>query len=65
LPTGGGLVYFQVERDPAPWRDVVDTQTLGIRLNMDQASFQGDRVLTVPVPGSNRSTNLQFTLYII
>ena len=65
LPTGGGLVYFQVERDPAPWRDVVDTQTLGIRLNMDQASFQGDRVLTVPVPGSNRSTNLQFTLYVI
>jgi type VI secretion system protein ImpJ len=65
LPAGSGLVYFQIERDPVPWRDVVDTQTLGIRLNMDQATFQGDRVLTVTVPGSNRSTNLQFTLFVV
>ena len=65
LPAGAGTVYFQVERDPVFWRDVADSHTMAIRLNLAHASFQGDRILTVAAPGRQQTTNLLFALFII
>jgi type VI secretion system protein ImpJ len=65
LPVSAGVVYYQVERDPVFWRDVVDTHTLGLRMNMARAKFQGDRILAVALPGGGKVTNLQFALYVI
>lgn len=65
LPAAAGAVYFQVERDQVFWRDVVDTQTMALRLNLTHASFQGDRTLTVALAGRPRNANLQFALYVI
>ena len=50
-----GTVYFQVERDPVFWRDVADTYTMAIRLNLTHASFQGDRILSVARPGRQKT----------
>ncbi|MBX6313763.1 MAG: type VI secretion system baseplate subunit TssK [Isosphaeraceae bacterium] len=65
LPASAGVVYYQIERDPTFWRDVVETHTLGLRMNMARARFEGSRLLAVAVPGSGRVTNLQFALYVI
>lgn len=65
LPAGAGTVYFQIERDPVFWRDVVDTHTMAIRLNLAHASFQGDRILSVAAPGRQKTTNLLFALFVI
>ena len=65
LPAGAGTVYFQIERDPVFWKDVADTHTLGIRLNLAHATFQGERMLTVAAAQGSRSANLQFALYVI
>lgn len=74
LPAGPGTVYFQVERDTTFWRNVVDTHTLGIRMNLAAATFRGDRTLTIaPAPaggapaagGGGRAVSLQFALYVI
>ena len=65
LPAGAGTVYFQVERDPVFWRDVADTHTLGVRMNLAHATFQGDRMLSVAPAQGDKDANLQFALYVI
>ncbi len=65
LPAGAGTVYFQVERDQVFWRDVVDTHTLGIRMNLAHATFQGERMLSVASAQGGKGANLQFALYVI
>jgi len=65
LPAGTGIVYYQIERDQVFWRDVVDTCSISVRMNLARATFQSDRVLAVIPPKSTKSTNLQFALFII
>lgn len=65
LPAGPGTVFFQVERDQTFWRDVADTHTLGIRMNLAHAAFRGERVLAVAAPQGGRDVHLQFALYVI
>ncbi len=65
LPAAVGVVYFQVERDQVFWRDVVDTQTMALRLNLTHASFRGDRTLAVALQGRQREAHLQFALFVI
>ena len=65
LPAGAGIIFFQVDRDTTFWRDVVDSQTLGLRMNLAHAVFEGDRVLVVTAPGSGKTTKLQFALFVI
>jgi type VI secretion system protein ImpJ len=65
LPAGPGTVYFQVERDQTFWRDVDETHTLGIRMNLAHAVFRSDRMLSVASPQGGRDVNLQFALYVI
>ena len=65
LPAGAGIVYYQIERDQVFWRDVADTCSMAIRMNLAKAVFQSDRILSVVPPKSNKTTNLQFALFII
>lgn len=65
LPAGQGVLYFQVERDPVFWKDVTESFTLALRMNLARASFQGDRVLSVTPPNRSQPTNLQFALFVI
>jgi type VI secretion system protein ImpJ len=65
LPAGAGIVYYQIERDQVFWRDVADTCSMAIRMNLAKAVFQSDRILSVVPPRSTRTTNLQFALFII
>ena len=65
LPAGAGTVYFQIERDQVFWNDVADTYTLGVRMNLAHATFQGDRKLSVALPKRNKDATLQFALYVI
>jgi type VI secretion system protein ImpJ len=65
LPAGAGTVYFQIERDQVFWNDVADTYTLGIRMNLAHAMFQGDKKLSVALPKRNKDATFQFALYVI
>jgi type VI secretion system protein ImpJ len=65
LPAGAGIVYYQIERDQVFWRDVADTCSMAIRMNLAKAVFQSDRILSVVPPKSSKTTNLQFALFII
>jgi type VI secretion system protein ImpJ len=65
LPAGAGIVYYQIERDQVFWRDVADTCSMAIRMNLAKAVFQSDRILSVVPPKSTKTTNLQFALFII
>lgn len=64
LPAGTGVVYFQVERDQTSWRDVVESCTLGVRMNLASAGFQDDRTLAAVPPGGRKVTKLQFALFV-
>lgn len=65
LPAGSGIVYYQIERDQVFWRDVADTCSVAIRMNLARAAFQSDRILSVVLPKSSKTTNLQFALFVI
>ena len=65
LPAGQGIVYFQIERDQVFWKDVAESHTMGIQMNLDHAAFQSDRILAVKMPRNNKTTNLQFALFVI
>ena len=65
LPAGAGIVYYQIERDQVFWRDVADTCSMAIRMNLARAVFQSDRILSVVPPKSSKTTNLQFALFVI
>ncbi len=65
LPAGAGIVYYQIERDQVFWRDVADTCSMAIRMNLARAAFQSDRILSVVPPRGSKTTNLQFALFVI
>jgi type VI secretion system protein ImpJ len=65
LPASVGTVYYQIERDQVFWRDVVESGTLAVRMNLARAAFQGDRMLAVTPPKGSKTTNLQFALFVI
>ena len=43
LPTG--FVYFDITRNPAYWKDVVRTHTLGLRFRTTGAAAVGDQII--------------------
>jgi type VI secretion system protein ImpJ len=65
LPAGAGTVYYQIERDQVFWRDVADTCSMAIRMNLAKAVFQSDRILSVVPAKSTKTTNLQFALFVV
>ena len=67
LPTIPGLIYFQVRRgmQQGEWQNVNKSLTLAIRLNENliAGNIQGQRVLSIRT--GQRSTSLQFTLFVV
>lgn len=64
LPAGQGIVYYQVERDQTYWKDVSDSYSMALRMNLEHADFQDDRTLAVMLPRSNVPTALRFALFV-
>lgn len=60
-----GVVYFEIDRSPAYWGDVVRTRTLGLRFRLEGIRFRGVQMLTLVSPRTQRTVNLQFAVYHI
>ncbi len=67
LPPRRDWLYFEVGRDNAAWRDVLETQTLAMRLAenliVNRDKLQGERNIVVSVGGKH--VNLQFALFAV
>lgn len=68
LPSNQDWVYYEVARRDTPaWRDVQETETLGMRLQdsliLNRDRLQGNRELVVNVNG--RRTQLEFALFAV
>jgi type VI secretion system protein ImpJ len=67
LPPSRDWMYFEVSRQNAAWRDVLDTQTLAMRLRdsliVNRNKLQGERNLAVSVGG--KQVALQFALFAV
>lgn len=67
LPPGGDWVYYEVVRQNAAWKDVLETQTLAMRLKdtliVNRAELPGQRTLVVSVGG--KQVPLQFALFAV
>jgi type VI secretion system protein ImpJ len=67
LPPGRDWIYYEVSRGNAPWKDVLDTQTLAMRLKdtliVNRHELQGQRKLVVSAGGKQAA--LQFALFAV
>lgn len=67
LPPGRDWLYYEVSRANAPWKDVLDTQTLAMRLKdtliVNRHELQGQRKLVVSAGGKQAA--LQFALFAV
>jgi type VI secretion system protein ImpJ len=67
LPPSRDWMYFEVSRQNAAWRDVLDTQTLAMRLRdnliVNRSELQGERNLVVSAAG--KQVALQFALFAV
>jgi type VI secretion system protein ImpJ len=67
LPPSREWVYYEVSRDNAPWKDVLQTQTLAMRLKdsliVNRKELQGERKLVVSNRG--KQVALQFALFAV
>ncbi len=67
LPPGRDWLYFEVSRDNAAWNDVLETQTLAMRLKdsliVNRAELPGKRKLGVSV--AEKQHALQFALFAV
>ncbi|NQT36229.1 MAG: type VI secretion system baseplate subunit TssK [Planctomycetes bacterium] len=67
LPPAGDWLYFEVNRDNTAWKEVMDTETLAMRLKdtliVNRADLQGERKLVVSVGG--KQVALQFALFAV
>ena len=67
LPPGRDWIYYEVSRGNAAWKDVLETQTLAMRLKdtliVNRQELQGQRKLVVSVGGKQAA--LQFALFAV
>jgi hypothetical protein len=63
LPTG--FVYFNIVRHPIHWKDVVRTQTLGLRFRVSGARVIGNQVITLTHASTGRTYSLQFAVFVV
>jgi type VI secretion system protein ImpJ len=67
LPPARDWIYYEVSRANAPWKDVLETQTLAMRLKdtliVNRHELQGQRKLVVSVGGKQAA--LQFALFAV
>jgi type VI secretion system protein ImpJ len=67
LPSMAGLIFFQISRESDEWQNVQKSLTLAIRLNETRVAgkIEGQRTLTVRRTGTQNTTTLEFTLYVL
>jgi type VI secretion system protein ImpJ len=67
IPTAlpSGVVYFEIVRTPAYWKDVVRTRTLGLRFKLDRGKFLSSQMLALTSPTTLRTVNLQFAVFVV
>lgn len=67
LPPGRDWIYYEVSRENAAWKDVLETETLAMRLKdsliVNRNELQGKRKLVVSVGGKQAA--LQFALFAV
>ena len=63
LPTG--FVYFDIVRNPTYWKDVVRTQTLGLRFRTTGATAVGDQIIKLTDSTTGRIHSLQFAIFVV
>jgi type VI secretion system protein ImpJ len=67
LALGRSWLYFQVSRGNVAWKDVLETETLAMRLKdsliVNRDDLQGMRELVVSVAG--KKVSLQFALFAV
>jgi type VI secretion system protein ImpJ len=67
LPPGRDWIYYEVSRDNAPWKDVLQTQTLAMRLKdtliVNRTELQGKQKIVVSHRG--KQVALQFALFAV
>lgn len=61
----GGVVYFEIDRHPEFWRDVVRTRTLGLRFKLERVKFLSEQILAVIHPTTRQTVNLQFAVFVV
>lgn len=60
-----GVIYFEVDRDPAYWKDVVRTFMLGLRFKLDWGKFLSPRMIAMTMPKTQKTVNLEFAVYVV
>lgn len=60
-----GFVYFNIGRHPTYWKDVVRTQTLGLRFRTTGARAIGNQIITLTHVSTGRIYNLQFAVFVV
>jgi type VI secretion system protein ImpJ len=63
LPSG--FVYFNIVRHPTYWKDVVRTQTLGLRFRTTGARVSDNQVISLPHNSTGRTYKLQFAVFVV
>ncbi len=61
----GGVVYFEIVRNPDAWKDVVRAGTLGLRFKLDKGKFLSPQMLAFVNPKTGRTVNLQFAVFVV
>ncbi len=59
-----GVVYFEIEKNPTFWKDVVRTRTLGLRFKGELGSFRTNQLFAMPSP-SGRTVELRFAVFVV
>ncbi len=60
-----GVVYFEIERNPLYWQDVLRTLTLGLRFKLDRGKFLSKEMLAFTHPKTQQPVNVQFAVYVV
>lgn len=60
-----GVVYFEIDRSPVYWRDVVRTFSLGLRFKLERGRFVSQTIFALTNPKTQRTVNLQFAVFVV
>ncbi len=61
-----GVIYFEIERNPLYWQDVLRTLTLGLRFKLERGRFLEDnQTLVFLHPRTQQPVRVQFAVYVV
>lgn len=60
-----GVVYFEIDRGPVYWRDVLRTHTLGLRFKLERGRFLSQTTFALTNEKTQRTVNLQFAVFVV